>query len=56
MSAFVQKNGFKRIAFPLLSGEHHVYPRDFVLEYARETFETFDSDDLEVYLILREGN
>ncbi|MBQ5759495.1 MAG: hypothetical protein IIV92_05230 [Schwartzia sp.] len=43
----------KRIAFPLLSGDHHGYPREFALECAREAFETYESNDLEIYLILR---
>lgn len=48
-----EKNKFKRIAFPLLSGDHHFYPWEVALEWAKEAFETYGSDDLEVYLVLR---
>ena len=50
------KNHFKRIAFPLLSGDHHGYPRDYALECAKEAFETYETDDLEAYLILKQEN
>lgn len=50
-----EKNSYKRIAFPLLSGDHHGYPYDVALECAKEAFETYDSDTLEVFLILKEG-
>ncbi len=49
-----ENNGFKRIAFPLLSGDHHGYPREFALECAKEAFETYESNNLEIYLILRD--
>lgn len=51
-----EMNHFKRIAFPLLSGDHHGYPRDCALEWAKEAFETYNSDDLEAYLILKQEN
>ena len=50
-----EKNNLKRIAFPLLSGDHHGYPYELAIEYAKEAFETYDSDTLEVLLILKEG-
>jgi len=51
-----EKNGLKKIAFPLLGGSHHFYPVELALECAKEAFETYVSDDLEAYLILRERN
>ena len=51
-----EKNGFKRRAFPLLSGDHHGYPRDFAMECAKEAFETYCSNDLEVCLVIKKEN
>ena len=49
-----ERNHFTRIAFPLLSGDHHGYPRDYALECAKEAFATYISEYLEVYLILKQ--
>lgn len=49
-----EKNQFKRIAFPLLSGSHHRYPVELALEYAKEALETYNTDKLEAVLILKE--
>ena len=43
-----------RIAFPLLGGSHHGYPFELALECAKEAFETYTSENLEVFLILKE--
>lgn len=51
--ALAEKNNFKKIAVPLLSGDHHRYPYSLALEWAKEAFKMYDSDDLEVYLVLR---
>ena len=51
--ALAEKNDFKRIAFPLLSGSHHFYPVELALECAKEAFETYDSDNLEAILVLK---
>ena len=48
-----ERNCFKRIAFPLLSGDHHGYPRDFAIECAMEAFETYNTDEIEVIFVLR---
>ena len=48
-----EENGFERIAFPLLSGNHHFYPVDIALEYAKEAFESYESDGLETILVLK---
>lgn len=49
-----EANHFKRIAFPLLSGDHHGYPKDYALECAKEAFELYNAEDLEAYLILKQ--
>lgn len=54
--ACAKENGFKRVAFPLLSGNHHGYPKDFALECAKEAFEAYDADGLEAYLIMKKEN
>lgn len=51
-----EENGFKTIAFPLLSGGHYFYPKDVALECAIEALETFVSGELEVYLVLRKDD
>lgn len=52
-----EKNNFRRIAFPLLGGDHHFYPRELALQCAKEAFETYVSDNnLEVYLVLKAEN
>lgn len=51
---FAESNHFKRIAFPLLSGDHHGYPREYALECAKEAFDTYNSEILEAVLILKE--
>ena len=48
-----EENGFGKIAFPLLSGDHHCYPSELALEYAKEAFETYDSEKLEAILVLK---
>ena len=52
--ALAEENHLKRIAFPLLSGDHHRYPVELALEYAKEAFETYSTDELEAVLILKE--
>jgi O-acetyl-ADP-ribose deacetylase (regulator of RNase III) len=49
-----EDNNFKKIAFPLLSGDHHGYPPKFALECARAAFESYNSNTLEALLILKE--
>ena len=49
-----EDNGFERIAFPLLSGDHHRYPFELALEYAKEAFESYESESLEAILVLKE--
>ena len=43
----------KKIALPLLSGDHHRYPYDLALKWAKEAMETYVSDNLEVHFILK---
>ena len=49
-----EKNNYRRIAFPLLSGDHHFYPREMALKWAKEAFETYASEKLQVYLVLND--
>ena len=53
--AIAEENNLKKIAFPLLSGDHHGYPSELALECAKEAFETYNSDTLEALLVLKEG-
>lgn len=47
-----EKNGFRKIAFPLLGGGHHEYPSDVALEYAKEALESYRSETLEAILVI----
>ena len=51
-----ERNNFERIAFPLLSGDHHFYPREIALQCAKDAFESYVSNNLEAYLILKPEN
>ena len=51
--ACAEKNGFNRIAFPLLSGDHHGYPQELALECVKEAFESYYTEGLEVFLVIK---
>ena len=51
--AIAEEYKFTKIAFPLLSGNHHFYPTDLALECAIEAFELYQSEDLEVLLVIK---
>lgn len=51
--ALAEENGFKKIAFPLLGGDHHGYPKQLALECAKEALERYVTDTLEAILVLK---
>jgi len=53
--ALAEENNLKKIAVPLLSGNHHRYPYSLALEWAKEAFEMYDTNALEIFLVLKEG-
>ena len=49
-----EEHKLKTVALPLLGGDHHRYPYDLALKWAKEAMEKYESEELEVQLILKQ--
>jgi len=47
-----EKQEFRKIAIPLLGGGHHYYPADMALACAKQAMEEYETETLEVILVL----
>ena len=47
-----EKQEFRKIAIPLLGGGHHYYPAEMALACAKQALEEYESETLEVILVL----